>query len=60
MNYWKTHNYDPINALYYDKEKEAKYCEEREKLQQTHGKDIIKKLPNIVQKEGMLINPVNN
>ncbi len=60
MNYWKTHDYNPILASFYDHTKEKGFVEERDEKSKTHGKDFIKGMPEIVKKEGMLINPVSN
>ena len=57
--YWQTHNFDPVSGSYVDEDIEKKFLENRAAKEKNHGKDIVKKLPQIVQTDGMLYNPIN-
>ena len=48
--FWNTHDFDPLNAQYFDKEKEVDFCSTRAEKALVHGKDQVKKLPLTVQK----------
>ena len=43
--FWRTREYDPVRAQYYDGEKETTFCKDRDEKAKTHGKDQVKKLP---------------
>ena len=53
--YWKTHDYDPVQAKYIDSEKEKKYQEEKEA--KINNQQL--KLKRIVHGTGELYNPIN-
>lgn len=57
--YWKTHNFDPVAGSYVDEDVEKNFLADRAVKEKNHGKDIVKKLPQIVQTDGMLYNPIN-
>lgn len=59
QRYWKTHDFDPINAKYYDDKKETTFVNKRDEEAKIHGHDQVKKLPITVQNEGLMYNPVN-
>ena len=59
VQYWKTHNFDPVAVSYVDADVENKFKADRDEASKNHGKDLVKKLPAIVQSDGMLYNPIN-
>ena len=59
QRYWKTHDFDPVNCVYYDGKKEDEFHVKRIDQALIHGRDEVKKLPLTVQKEGLMYNPVN-
>ena len=38
INYWKTHDFNPVAASFYDPEKEKEFVETRAVEQKNHGK----------------------
>ena len=59
IQYWKTHDFDPVNCTFYDQDKEEEYRKKRDAEALIHGRDQVKKLPVTVQNEGLMYNPVN-
>ena len=57
--YWETHDYDLVNASYFDKDKEDEFTKSRAEKALVHGKDQVKKLPQTVQNDGLMYNPIN-
>lgn len=39
INYWKTHDFNPVTSNYYDPEKEEHFVQDREVKQKWHGRD---------------------
>ena len=39
INYWKTHDFNPVTSSYYDPEKEDHFVQDREVKQKWHGRD---------------------
>lgn len=59
VRYWQTHNFDPIVAEYYDREKEAEFQRQREALRAVHGTSALARLPpSIKHSEGAAYNIV--
>lgn len=58
--YWTVREYDPIVGQLYDEEKEKQFVTDRDQKAAVHGKDQVKKLPAIVQQNGLMYNPINN
>ena len=48
--FWKARDFDPVVGAYVDEDKEVKFVAEREAKSKLHGKDMVKKLPPIIQK----------
>jgi hypothetical protein len=46
--FWRTRDYDPIRAEFYDGDKEKTFVSERSEKAKTHGKEYVKKLPATV------------
>jgi hypothetical protein len=60
QKFFKTHDFDPVRATYFDYDKEAMFLRERDAEQQVHGKDRVLKLPPREQfSEGRLYNILN-
>ena len=57
--FWETHDYDLVNARYFDKDKEDQFVKTRAEQALVHGKDQVKKLPQSVQNDGLMYNPIN-
>lgn len=37
--YWRTHNFDPVNCIYYNSEKETDFLSKRDDDAKIHGHD---------------------
>jgi len=56
--YNRTHDYNPLLAEYYDKNKEAQYQEKRIQEQKEHGKQVLERLPpTIKNRETIIFDP---